>query len=365
VRKAMRIIDKILENKIVIEPVDKERIKTVKLDFDKVIKPLDSMGVFEKQLSLIGAIQGLIRPVTDKAVLAIFCADNGIVEEGVSQSGQEVTFACAKNISLGKSVVGNMAKSAGIDFLTYDVGINTDEAFDTIIDKKIMRGTRNFRYEPAMTVEEARLAIEEGIEIAQSLKEKGYSLILLGEMGIGNTTTSSAVAAAILNLDADKVTGRGSGLSDEGLRKKKSVINEAINKYDLHSKDAFTVLRTVGGLDIAAMAGAIIGGAMNKLPIVLDGFISEAAALVAEEICPGVREYLIPSHKSRELGARRIEERLGLCPVIDGGLALGEGTGAVLMTAMLNTVNYSLKNSIRFEETEVDQYVRQDATNNA
>jgi len=280
------------------------------------------------------------------------------VEEGISQSGKEVTLAVAKSMAQKQSSVCKMAQALGAVTIPVDIGIDSREVTDGVRNKKIRCGTRNFRKEPAMTQEEVVKAIAVGMELAAECKDAGYQMIATGEMGIGNTTTSSAVVAALLGCEADLVTGRGAGLNDEGLRKKREVIQESIEKYDLRHKSAFEILRTVGGLDIAGLAGVCIGGAVCRIPVVLDGFISMAAALTAERLFPGVKEYLIPSHKGKEPAVVLLMKALEMNPVIDADMALGEGTGAVMMFALLDMAMSVYREKTGFSDIEVEQYER-------
>ncbi len=219
-------------------------------------------------------------------------------------------------------------------------------------------GTRNFLKEPAMTIEETNEAMQVGIDMIAKFKEKGYGLIGIGEMGIGNTTTTSAVAAGLLKLSANEVTGRGAGLDDAGLNRKRKAVADAIEKYDLYNQDAFTILQTVGGYDIAAMTGACIGAKKYGMPVVLDGVISQVAALLAERLTPGVKEFIIPSHISREPVSIIICRELNMLPVIDANMALGEGTGAALMFSLLNVANKVYLDCVPFAESGVEQYKR-------
>lgn len=332
--------------------------KKVLQNWDNVAKPIDGMGRFEALTAQIGAITGTdIIDISKKAVI-IMCADNGITEEGISQSGQEVTAAVAESMGKGRSCVGRMARMAGADTIPVDIGINCKEPIPGVIARKIRCGTRNFSKEPAMTERETVSAIATGIDLVFSCKEAGYTILATGEMGIGNTATSSAVTAALLKCEAHKVTGKGAGLSDTGLWHKQQVISEAIKKYDLYRADALTVLRTVGGLDIAGLAGVCIGGAICRIPVVLDGAISMAAALLAERLVPDTKAYYIPSHKGKEPVAEAIAEELGLEPVIDGKLALGEGTGAVMMFSLLDIALSVYQDKTTFEDIQIEQYKR-------
>ena len=341
-----------------IEKPSEEWYEKVQKKWDSIAKPLDSMGDFERLFAKIGAITGTTKlDITKKAVI-IMCADNGIVEEGVSQSGKEVTAAVARNMVRRQSSVGKMAAVLGADTIPVDIGINQKEPIIGMVQRKIRYGTANFRKEPAMTEEETIQAIFTGIEMIADCKEKGYQLLATGEMGIGNTTTSSAIATAMLDCEVAELTGRGAGLSDSGLSKKRQVIEEALEKYQLRGADALRILSTVGGLDIAGLVGVCIGGAMHHVPIVLDGVISLVAALVAEKLLPGVKDYLLPSHMGKEPAIKRLMEALDLKPVIYAGLALGEGTGAVMMFSLLDMANAVYQESSTFEEIEVEQYKR-------
>ena len=336
-----------------------EIFNQIKHKWDCVAKPLDSMGRFEELTAKIGAIQGTDSPRLDKVALLVFCSDNGIVEEGVSQSGQEVTAICAGNIAAGKSAAGVMAASLGIDLLVIDVGIACQEEIPGVINRKIRAGTRNFIKEAAMTREECQRAIQTGIELAGECSKK-YDAVCIGEMGIGNTTTSAAVAAGLLRLGADEVCGRGAGLSDQGLARKRQVVDTAIEKYDLVDRTAGEILEFVGGFDLAAMAGLCLGAKKYGLPVILDGAISLTAALLSEKLDSGCRNYLIPSHKSREPLAAKICGELGknFDPVIDASMALGEGSGAVMMAGLLRTALEVYNKALKFEASGVAQYER-------
>ncbi|MCM1134034.1 MAG: nicotinate-nucleotide--dimethylbenzimidazole phosphoribosyltransferase [Clostridium sp.] len=341
-----------------IDAPNEEIRKKVLKNWDNVAKPIDGMGRFEALTAQIGAICGSEEIDISKKAVVIMCADNGIVEEKVSQSGQEVTLAVAKNMARKRSSVGRMAETIGADTIPVDIGINCREKIPGVLDRKIRCGTRNFRREPAMTQEEALRAVFTGIEIAAECREKGYKIIATGEMGIGNTTASSAVAAALLGCEAAEVTGRGAGLSDEGLLRKQRIIAEAIEKYELRDADALRVLAAVGGLDMGGLAGICIGGAIFHMPVVLDGVISMAAALAAERLAPGTRAYLLPSHKGKEPVAERLSRELGISPVIDGGMALGEGTGAVMMLALLDMALAVYWEGAAFSDICVEKYER-------
>lgn len=344
--------------KLTIDMPDPKVYKKVLENWDRIAKPLDSMGSFETITAQIGAILGTDDIDISKKAVIIMCADNGIVEEGISQSGQEVTAAVVKQMAKGASSVGKMAAAIGADTIPVDIGINSGEKIEGVLDRKIRCGTHNFMKEAAMTQEEAVRAIFTGVEVAADCKQKGYNILAVGEMGIGNTTTSSAIAAALLKCEVDEVTGRGAGLCDEMLRHKKQVIKEALDKYKLYKADPLCVLETVGGLDIAGLAGVCIGGALCHIPVVLDGVISIAAAYLAQLIVPGTMQYMIASHKGKEPAVKKLLKKLELEPVIDGKMALGEGTGAVMMLSLLEMALCVYRGKNLFSDIQVQQYER-------
>lgn len=334
---------------------DYEAVKQV---WDEIGKPLDSLGLFEDMICRIGAIRKTTEVTMSKRAVIAMCADNGIVAEGVSQSGQEVTAVVAANMARGISSVCKMAHLAGADVIPVDIGIAAEMNEPGLLHRKVAMGTRNFLKEPAMTEEECVRAILVGMEAVETCGQKGYELLATGEMGIGNTTTSSAVASALLKCNPREVAGRGAGLSDQGLSRKYHVIAEAIEKYNLYHADPFTVLQTVGGLDIAGLTGVFIGGARYHIPVIIDGVISAVAALLAERLVPGCRRYMLASHVSREPAAARILEMLELEPVLHADLALGEGTGAVMLMPLLDMALSVYQSHTTFADIQVEQYQR-------
>lgn len=341
-----------------IEPPEEEIRRQIKARWDGIAKPLDGMGSFERITAQIGAIYGSVNLDIGKKAVIVMCADNGIVEEGISQSGQEVTAMVSRSMGKQESSVGRMAKTIGADVFPVDVGINQKDPIPGVMNRKVMQGTRNFRKEPAMTEEETLQTIDTGIELARLCREKGYRLLATGEMGIGNTTTAAAVMAALLGCEPDRVTGRGAGLDDTGLLRKQQVIREALLKYQFHKEEPLRILATVGGLDIAGLAGVFIGGALYHLPVVMDGVISAVAALAAQRLVPGVRDFIIASHQSREPGTMKLMEELGVCPVIQADMALGEGTGAVMMFSLLDMALSIYNSRTTFEDISVEPYRR-------
>lgn len=342
----------------VLTPPDEAVRAQVFKNWDSIAKPLDGMGSFEALTARIGSISGSDRIDLSKKAVLVLCADNGVVEEGVSQSGQEITAVMARAIAEGKSCVCRMAQGVGADVLPVDIGINRDGPLPGVLDRNIRRGTRNFNREPAMTEEETLRAIGVGVELVRSCREKGYAILATGEMGIGNTTTSSAVAAALLGCGADAVTGRGAGLDDGGLRRKKQVIQNAIARYGLEGADPLRILSSVGGLDLAGLTGICIGGALFHVPIVLDGIASMTAALAAARLLPGTEAFLIASHRGKEPAAALLEKALGLSPVIFGELALGEGTGAVMLLSLLDLALRIYNGRTGFDQLQIAPYER-------
>lgn len=337
-----------------IQPIDRQAEAAAQKRWDSIGKPLHSLGKMETLVMQIAGITGSARVDIKKRALVPMCADNGVVEEGVTQTGQEVTAIVAENFLTGDTSACVMCRQCGTDVFPVDVGMASDTKVPR--DLKVMNGTRNMAKEPAMTREEAVRGMEAGIEMVRRLKEKGYTLIATGEMGIGNTTTSSAVASVLLDKPVEMMTGRGAGLSGEGLKRKIAAIQKAVSKNQPDPKDAIDVLAKVGGLDIAGMAGVFLGGAAMHIPVVIDGFISCVAALVAQRICPLVKDYMIASHVSKEPAASLILEALDKEAVLHGEMCLGEGSGAVALFPFLDMGIAVYESMSTFEEIKVDQY---------
>lgn len=342
------------EAKKQIRPVDQEAVCAAQKRWDSIAKPLHSLGKMEKIVMQIAGITGSADVRLDKRALVAMCADNGVVEEGVTQTGQEVTAIVAENFLKGDTSACVMCRQCGTDVFPVDVGMASDTKVPS--DLKVMMGTRNMTKEPAMTYEEAVQGIEAGIEMVRRLKEQGYRLIATGEMGIGNTTTSSAVASVLLNRSVEEMTGRGAGLSGEGLKRKIDTIKRAVKLNEPDPSDPVDVLAKVGGLDIAGMAGVFIGGAVYRIPVVIDGFISCVAALVAQRISPLTKDYMIASHVSREPAAAMILEALEKEAVLHGEMCLGEGSGAVALFPFIDMGLAVYESMSTFEEIKVEQY---------
>lgn len=337
-----------------VKPLDREVMAAAQKRWDSIAKPLHSLGKMEDMIIRIAGMTGELKIDIRKKALVAMCADNGVVEEGVTQTGQEVTAIVADNFVKETTTACVMCHECGVDIKPVDVGMVTDTMART--DLKVAYGTKNMTKGPAMTREEAVRGIEAGIAMAVELKAQGYQLLATGEMGIGNTTTSSAVAAVLLNQPVEAMTGRGAGLSDEGLARKKAAIQKAIEVNRPDPKDAMDVLAKVGGLDIAGMAGVFLGGAAMGMPVLMDGFISCVSALIAKMLCPQAADYMLASHVSKEPAAHYILEYLGKTPVLHADMCLGEGTGAIAVCPFLD-MGATLYNTLStFEDIHVEQY---------
>lgn len=336
-----------------IDALNESAMELCRKKWDSIAKPLHSLGKLEDYLVQIAGITGSAGFVPEKKGLVIMCADNGVVEEGVTQSGQEVTALVSENFLSCQATAAILCKKAGADVIPVDIGI----AKDTILlNRKIAYGTKNMAKEPAMTREEAEKAIWTGIELVKELSEKGYRILATGEMGIGNTTTSSALAAVLLGREVEEVTGRGAGLSSEGLERKISVIKKAIALHSPGFCDTVDVLAALGGLDIAGLAGIFIGGAIHHIPIVIDGFISSVAALTAVRICPQCRDYMLVSHVSKEPASLMVLKELGMEAPLHCDMCLGEGTGAVMLFPLLDLAYEVYTKMSTFDEIELEAY---------
>ena len=330
-----------------IRPADRKSMEEARARWRTVGKPLFSLGRLEDAVIRMAGIKGTSSYTLEKKALVILCADNGVVEEGVTQTGQEVTAIVTENFT---------KKAASVCFMSEVAGVARDVDHVTRPEYKVAYGTKNMAREPAMTREEAERAILTGIRLVQELAEKGYDIIATGEMGIGNTTTSSAVVSVLLGRDPEEVTGRGAGLTTEGLRRKVDAIRRAVRFNAPDPADAVDVLAKVGGLDIAGLTGVFLGGAICHIPIVIDGFISSAAALCAARIAPDCGDYMMPSHRSNEPAGGMVLEALGLSPFIDCGMSLGEGSGAVAVLPLFEMGLEVYNRMSTFEEIKVEQY---------
>ncbi len=316
--------------------LDKVSMEKAQKHWLSIAKPLFSLGKLEKLITHISGIKGSEKFSIEKKALVVMCSDNGVVEEGVTQTGRDITAVVTGNFARGLTSVCIMSEIAGVDLFPIDIGVAVDVPNITDKNLKVAYGTNNIAKGPAMTMEQAISAIEVGINKVIELKNNGYDIIATGEMGIGNTATSSAVASVLLDRPVETVTGKGAGLTAEGLQKKIKVIKKAIEVNNPDKSNPLEVLAKVGGFDIAGLVGVFIGGAFCRLPVVIDGFISAVSALVAKRICPDSLDFFIPSHISKEPAGKLVLDELGLSPIIMADMCLGEGTGAVTLMPLLD-----------------------------
>ena len=319
-----------------IRPVDENIAEAARQRWLTVAKPLFSLGRLEELVTQIAAVSGDVNAPCDKKALVIMCADNGVVDEGVTQCGRDITAMVTENFTKRAASVCIMAEKAGCDLFPVDIGVERDVDGVTVGSEKVMCGTNNMVKGPAMTREEAMRAVEVGINKAAGLKAAGYELIATGEMGIGNTTTTAAVLSVLLKAEPERVTGRGAGLSGEGMKRKLASVKRAIEINRPDPDDVMDVLSKVGGLDIAGLCGVFLGGAAVHVPVIIDGVISAAAALCAYRLCNNALGYMIPSHSSKEPAFSLAMDALGLEPYINCGMFLGEGSGAVALMPLID-----------------------------
>lgn len=324
---------------------------------DMLAKPPGSLGKLEEIAARLCGIRKSLSPNIEKKCVIILAADNGVVEEGVSSAPQEVTAIQTMNILNGVTGVGVLAKQFNADLMVADIGVNSDISHPQLILNKIRKSTENITKEQAMTREEAISAFNAGFSLAKSAMKKGYQVIGVGEMGIGNTTTSSAVLAALLGLDFNEiaqVVGRGAGLADAAFEHKISVIQSALELHKPDKNDPIDILHKVGGLDITAMTGVYVGSAYYGLPVVIDGLISAVAALCAKRLNPLTKEYMFASHHSFECGYTHAINELGLAPCLSLDMRLGEGSGCPVMFGIMDAALAVLKNMATFSEAKID-----------
>lgn len=358
--------------------------------WDAIAKPIDSLGVFEDMVARLCAIAGTVNPGDYKRrALLTLCADHGVVAEGVTQTDASVTKVVAENIAHGCSGVNYMAQMAGVDVYAVDIGMRGEAYPDAtfgmghMINRKVQAGTGNLAKEPAMLMEICDRAIEAGKELVRECKEKGYEILAVGEMGIGNTTPTSALLAALLDLPADTVTGRGAGLNNAGLARKVQVITQALarvqgtvdakqsagqertdvklqcGRTDVQgTPDTKQLLAELGGLEIAGMVGVFLGARQYQIPVVLDGAITCVAALTAMRMDAEIVDYLLASHVSEEASGRLALDALGLPAVIHGKMCLGEGSGAMMLFPLLDMAFSIYKNMGTFDDLSIEAYSR-------
>lgn len=350
--KIMGLLEKtILE----IEPLFEDIMKKAWSRLDNLTKPIGSLGRLEEVAAQIAGITGKVLNKINKKNIVIMCADNGVIEEGYSSNPQCITEIVTNNFTRDITGVYVLAQLVNSGMTIVDIGVNADFNNEKIIHRKIVYGTKNMAKEPAMTRSEVVQAIEAGIEIVDKLAGKGFDLLGTGEMGVGNTTTSSAVLTVLSGMDIELTVGKGSGLTEEQFMHKKRVIRKAIEVNNPDSTDVLDVMAKVGGLDIAGLCGCFLGAAKNRIPIVIDGFIASTAALCAYRMCESSRDFMIPSHLSKEPGAKYIMDELKLEPYLNLNMRLGEGSGCPIAFNVVEAALAIMNNMGTFEEADLDK----------
>ena len=340
-----------------IRPADKKAEELARTRWNSLAMPLGSLGQLAEAVVRVAGVTGEPSVRLERRSLLVLCADNGVVARGVSQSDASVTAAVAKALGAGFSTASYLARDARCAVRPVDIGMRPHETFSGVEDFSIGPGTADIAAGPAMTEEECARAIEAGIELVRREKEAGTDILLVGEMGIGNTTTSCAVACALLGREPVELAGRGAGLSAEGLERKIAVLETALAVNRPDPKDPVDVLRKVGGFDLAGLCGICLGGAYYRIPVLLDGLITCAAALCAVRLCPEAQNALLASHVSAEPAARLLLEALGLEAPMAAGLRLGEGSGALAALKLLDAALSVYNSGHTFGHLGIEAYV--------
>lgn len=393
-----RRLDSLLKTVV---PADRAAMRRAKARWDSIAKPVGSLGLLEDDIIKIAGMTGNAENMDlDRSALAVFCADHGVVSEGVTQTGPEVTRIVAGNLTQGRTSVTAMCGVSETDVFPIDIGMLGGRSGNpgppvpsSLADRKIRQGSGNIVREPAMSRTECIRALLVGIDLTRDLKAAGYTVLAAGEMGIGNTTPSSALAAVLCGITPGQAAGRGAGLSDEGYARKQRAVAEAVARYRKRNccepcgaegtsgaqetsgapgaqetpgasgaqeksgaQETVTLLAELGGLDIAGLAGMFLGAAVWRIPVVLDGMISATAALCAVRICETVRDFLLASHISAEPAAEAVMKELGLRAPIHCGMRLGEGSGAVAFLPMLRMAAHVYREMSTFEEIRIERY---------
>jgi len=338
-----------------IKSLDTGAMAKAKARLDSLAKPPGSLGKLEDIAIKLAGISGKMNYDTGKRCVIIMSSDNGVVEEGVASAPQAVTCAQTLNFTKGLTGVGVIAKHFNADLIVVDVGVNADIDNTLVRNKKVRKSTWNIARREAMTYDEAVKAILIGIEIALEAVKEGYTLLGAGEMGIGNTTTSSAVLCALTGIAPEQATGKGAGLKEEAYRHKIEVIQKALDINKPEANDPIGVVAKVGGFDIAAMTGIFIGGAYTRTPVVIDGFISMVAALVASRLNPVINDFMFASHVSYEKGFAHAAIALGIEAPLNLNMRLGEGSGCPIMFAIIDTASAVIRDMGSFEQANIDE----------
>lgn len=325
---------------------------------DNLTKPQGSLGRLEEFARRIVAITGDKMPVLDKKVIFTFAGDHGIASEGVSAYPKEVTPQMVFNFLRGGAGINVLARHAGADVVVIDIGVDYDFGdLPGLVSRKVMHGTANMSKGPAMSRQQAEQCIQVGVDLAREYAKKGYRIFGTGDMGIGNTSPSSAIASVLTGTSVKDVTGRGTGITDESLQRKIAIIGDCIRKNRPDPKDPIDVLAKVGGAEIGGIAGLILGAASERIPVVVDGFISTAGAMIAYDIEPKTADYMFAGHSSVEIGQKAMLKKMGLEPILDLNLRLGEGTGAALAMTMIEAGTKIYREMATFGEAGVSDEI--------
>ena len=340
-----------------IEPADATAYAKARERLDSLVKPPGSLGALEDIAARLAAATGVVYPSVDRRAVIVMASDNGVVREGVASAPQEVTAAQTLNFTRGVTGAAVLAKRYGADLLVYDVGVDADFNSPGIIDRKIRRSTGNIAKTPAMDEGELYRAVGVGVHAAYAAKDAGYDVLGAGEMGIGNTTTASAVLCALLGYETDEfiesAVGVGAGLTEDGYIRKVAAIKKALRLHKPYGMGPLDAVRTVGGFDIAAMTGLYIGSAHKRIPVVIDGFISAVAALCAARLIPACKDFMFASHHSDERGFGLAAEALGINAPLRFGMRLGEGSGCPLMFTVMDGACAVIRDMATFDEANV------------
>ncbi len=321
--------------------------------WDSLVKPRGSLGQLEDLAVQIAGITGELDPSLERKTIALFAGDHGVVEQGVSKYPKSVTASMIRTFVAGGAGINVLAEQAQAEVRVINMGVDTEDVPAEILDRSIRKGTHNFMIGPAMTRQEAFRSLETGYKFAEILYEQGINLLGVGDMGIGNTTASSAITACLTGSSVDQITDKGTGLSAEQISHKSKVIEQALRVNRPDPQDPLDVLSKVGGFEIGAIAGCLIGGAAHRIPTLLDGFITSAGALTAAALVPEIRPFLIAAHISGEKGHRVALNHLGLSPLLDLAMRLGEGSGAALAMPVAETSVRLLNNMATFKEAGI------------
>jgi len=353
-------LERLREYILKIKPLDEDAMQRARARQAQLAKPPGSLGKLEDISIWLAGISGDIFYNADKRCVIIMSADNGVFEEGVASTPQSVTYSQTVNFFRGIPGVAVIAKQFGADLIVVDVGVNADIDHPDIINRKIRKSTWNIAKGPAMTYDEAVQAILIGVETVIEAAQNGYKLLGAGEMGIANTTTSAAVLSALTGLPAESAAGKGAGLSEEAYRHKIDVVRMSIENNKPDKDDAIDILAKVGGFDLAALTGVFLGGAIMRVPVVIDGFISMVAALAAVRIAPVSKSYMLSSHASFEHGFTHAAQVLGLEPCLNLNMRLGEGSGCPIMFSVIDAACAVMRDMGTFADAEInDEYIEE------